>query len=259
MAFGICNVGIMPLRAQANDRSEMVSQVLFGETFEVLEMHSDWTKIRLSIDRYEGWADPKQFAEIDDAELNDLSSAKLFYTTDLVQILTHVKSKQMIPLIMGSHLPGLNARKLLIAGEQYIFDGSSIQSIVKPTRKRILENAMMYINAPYIWGGKSPFGIDCSGFSQTVYKVSGVLLNRDASQQAMQGETVNFITDALAGDLAFFDNEEGNITHVGILLGDNKIIHASGKVRIDAIDHQGIFNVDTRKYSHKLRIIKSYI
>jgi len=249
----------MPLRADADDRSEMVSQVLFGETLDVLEMRSNWAFVRVLTDRYEGWVDPKQFVIIDDAELNKVSTAKLYYTTDLVQILTHVKSKQMIPLVMGSHLPGLYARKLDLGGEQYIFDGSSIPSIIKPTRKRILENAMMYINAPYLWGGKSPFGIDCSGFSQTVYKVSGIMLNRDASQQALQGETVNFITDALAGDLAFFDNEEGNIIHVGILLGDNKIIHASGKVRIDAIDHQGIFNVDTRKYSHKLRIIKSYI
>jgi len=259
MTFGICNVSIMPLRANADDRSEMVSQVLFGETLDVLEMRSNWALVRVTTDRYEGWVDPKQFAVIDDIELNRVSTAKQFYTTDLVQILTHVASKQMIPLVMGSHLPGLNARKLELGGEQYIFDGSSIPSIIKATRKRVLENAMMFINAPYLWGGKSPFGIDCSGFSQTVYKVSGILLNRDASQQAMQGETVNFITDALAGDLAFFDNDEGNITHVGILLGDNKIIHASGKVRIDAIDHQGIFNVDTRKYSHKLRIIKSYI
>jgi hypothetical protein len=259
MAFGICNVSIMPLRAEADDRSEMVSQVLFGETLDVLEMRSNWARVRVLTDRYEGWVDPKQFAVIDDAEMNRLNSAKQFYTTDLVQILTHVKTKHMIPLIMGSHLPALHESKLMIAGEQYVFDSSSIQSIVKPTRKRVLENAMMFINAPYLWGGKSPFGIDCSGFTQTVYKVSGILLNRDASQQAMQGETVNFITDALAGDLAFFDNDEGNITHVGILLGDNKIIHASGKVRIDAIDHQGIFNVDTRTYSHKLRIIKSYI
>jgi len=259
MTFGICNVSIMPLRVEADDRSEMVSQVLFGETLDVLEMRSNWARVRVATDHYEGWVDPKQFALIDDAELNRINKAKLFYTVDLVQILTHIKTKQMIPLVMGSHLPGLKEGKISIAGEQYLFDASSIQSIVKPTRKRVLENAMMYINAPYLWGGKSPFGIDCSGFSQSVYKISGISLNRDASQQALQGETLNFITDALAGDLAFFDNEEGHITHVGILLGDNKIIHASGKVRIDAIDHQGIFNVDTRRYSHKLRIIKSYI
>ncbi len=259
MAFGICSVSIMPLRAEADDRSEMVSQVLFGETLYVLEMRSNWARVRLSTDHYEGWVDPKQFVVIEDAELNRMNSAEQFFTTDLVQILTHTKSKQMIPLIMGSHLSGLKNGKFEMAGEKYKFDGAAISATKKSTRKRILENAMMYINAPYLWGGKSPFGIDCSGFSQTVYKVSGIMLNRDASQQAMQGETVNFITDALAGDLAFFDSDEGNIIHVGILLGDNKVIHASGKVRIDAIDHQGIFNVDTRQYSHKLRIIKSYI
>lgn len=259
MDFGICIVSIMPLRTTPDDRSEMVSQVLFGETMEVLEVKSNWVRVRISTDRYEGWVDSKQFVTIDDAELNRLNSCEQFYTTDLVQILTQVKGKQMIPLIMGSHLSGLSNGKLQIAGEKFAFDGSAISSTKKASRKRILENAMMYLNAPYLWGGKSPFGIDCSGFTQTVYKVSGISLNRDASQQTMQGETVNFITDALAGDLAFFDNDEGHITHVGILLGDNKIIHASGKVRIDAIDHQGIFNVDSRRYSHKLRIIKSYL
>ena len=259
MAFSVCNVSIMPLRVEPDDRSEMVSQVLFGETMYVIEMRSNWARVQLTGDQYEGWVDPKQFVVIDDEELNRLNSSEAFYTTDLVQILTHIKTKEMIPLVMGSHLPGLNNGKLTIAGENYSFEGTAVSAKKKPTRKRILENAMMYLNAPYLWGGKTPFGIDCSGFTQTVYKVSGIMLKRDASQQVMQGETVNFITDAYAGDLAFFDNDEGNIIHVGILLGDNKIIHASGKVRIDAVDHQGIFNVDTRQYSHKLRIIKSYL
>ncbi len=259
MAFTVCNVSIMPLRAEADDRSEMVSQVLFGETMYVVEMRANWARVQLTTDQYEGWVDPKQFTVIDDVELNRINTAEQFYTTDLVQILTHTKSKQIIPLVMGSHLPGLRNGKLELAGEKYTFDGQFVSAKKKATRKRILENAMMYINAPYLWGGKTPFGIDCSGFTQTVFKVSGIMLKRDASQQVMQGDTVNFITDAFAGDLAFFDNEEGNIIHVGILLGDNKIIHASGKVRIDAVDHHGIFNVDTRQYSHKLRIIKSYL
>ena len=249
----------MPLRKEADDRSEMVSQVLFGETLDLMNMKDNWIRVTVTADKYEGWVDSKQLTYINDLELNRINSLPQYYTTDLVQILTHVKSNQMIPLLMGSHLPGLDNKKIVLAGEEYKFEGSAIKWDVKASRKRILENAMMYINAPYLWGGKSPFGIDCSGFTQTVCKVSGVMLQRDASKQAMQGETVNFITDALAGDLAFFDNNEGVITHVGILLGDNKIIHASGKVRIDAIDHQGIFNVDTRIYTHKLRIIKSYL
>ena len=122
-----------------------------------------------------------------------------------------------------------------------------------------MENAMMYINAPYLWGGRSPFGIDCSGFTQLVYKIAGKKLPRDAYQQAEIGQTLSFVEEAQSGDLAFFDNEEGSIVHVGILLQDNEIIHASGKVRIDKIDHQGIFNVDTKRYSHKLRLIKKIL
>jgi len=259
MEFAVCTVGIMPLRAASDDRSEMISQVLFGETLEVIEQVPNWAYVRVNSDKYEGWVDPKQFTIIDDQEMNRLNTLPQYFCADLVQVIIPEKSKQMIPLVVGSHLPGLAQNKMSIAGKRYKFEGSAVSARVKSTRKLIIENAMIYINASYLWGGKTPFGVDCSGLTQTVYKISGIKLSRDASMQAKQGETINFITDALVGDLAFFDNEEGNIIHVGILLGDNKILHASGKVRIDAIDHQGIFNVDTRKYSHKLRLIKSYI
>ena len=117
----------------------------------------------------------------------------------------------------------------------------------------------MYLNTPYLWGGKTPFGIDCSGFSQMVYKLNGYNLLRDAYQQATQGEILSFIEESEAGDLAFFDNEEGKITHVGIIMNDNYIIHAHGKVRIDRLDHFGIMNIDTMRHTHKLRIITKVI
>jgi len=259
MSFAVCTVAIMPLRVSSDDRSEMVSQVLFGESMEVLELNSNWAFVRLSFDKYEGWVDPKQFSIIDDAEMNKLLIAKIYYSTDLVQLIKPESSKQMIPLVLGSNLPELKNNKFRISDLNYSFEGSSVKSDIKPTRKAIVENAMKYINAPYLWGGKTPFGVDCSGFTQTVYKICGIKLLRDASQQAQQGEIINFITDAKEGDLAFFDNEDGNIIHVGIILEGNRIIHASGIVRIDKIDHQGIFNVDTEKYSHKLRLVKSYI
>jgi cell wall-associated NlpC family hydrolase len=115
------------------------------------------------------------------------------------------------------------------------------------------------LNAPYLWGGKTPFGIDCSGFTQMVYKLNGYHLSRDASQQATQGEALSFIEESEPGDLAFFDNEEGNIIHVGIIMENNYIIHASGKVRVDRLDHLGIFNPETQKHTHKLRVIKKII
>jgi cell wall-associated NlpC family hydrolase len=123
----------------------------------------------------------------------------------------------------------------------------------------LIDTAFLYLNSPYLWGGRTPFGIDCSGYSQIVYRMCGVDLPRDASQQAEVGDRLSFIEEATPGDLAFFDNNEGRITHVGILLGDNKIIHASGKVRVDRIDHQGIFNDEMHDYSHHLRLITRVI
>jgi len=120
----------------------------------------------------------------------------------------------------------------------------------------VIENALLLLNAPYLWGGRSPLGIDCSGFTQLVYRMSGFNLLRDASQQATQGEVLSFIEEAEQGDLAFFDNSEGAITHVGIIMNDNYIIHAHGKVRIDRLDQSGIFNVEKHQHTHKLRMIK---
>ncbi len=259
MSFAICTVAIMPLRVSSDDRSEMVSQVLFGESMEVVELKSNWAFVRLSYDNYEGWVDPKQFALVDDVEMNKILTAELYFSTDIVSDIKYNNHKDQQVLLLGSNIPNLKNKKFTLAENDYIFNGNFIVSNVKPSRESIVENALKFINAPYLWGGKTPFGVDCSGFTQTVYKLCGIKLGRDASQQAKQGENINFITDAKEGDLAFFDNEEGNIIHVGIILEDDKIIHASGKVRIDKIDHQGIFNVDTETYSHKLRLVKSYM
>lgn len=157
--------------------------------------------------------------------------------------------KQLIWLLPGSTLPHFSESTFKINEQSFEYNGEFIQN-------DILTTANHFLNAPYLWGGRSLFGIDCSGFTQVVFKIHGKKLNRDASQQAKQGETVAFRSAALGGDLAFFDNEEGRITHVGIMLNNDQIIHASGKVRIDLIDDHGIIHKETGRYSHKLRIIK---
>lgn len=259
MKFGICTVSIMPMRLEPNHRSEMVNQVLFGESIEILDINQEWSYIRLSFDHYQGWVQNVHYTEVREFELKVIESLPNYLCSDLVQVLSNERTNQLNTILLGSCLPGLANSSFKISDDSYRFEGSVFPFTQKPTRQNVLENAMMYLNAPYLWGGKSPFGVDCSGFTQMVYKLSGYALKRDASQQVTQGETINFITDSLAGDLAFFDNEEGKITHVGILLGDNKIIHASGKVRIDAIDHNGIYNVEKGNYSHNLRIIKQFL
>jgi cell wall-associated NlpC family hydrolase len=141
----------------------------------------------------------------------------------------------------------------------YMIQGNNFSSSRSNSRELIIEKALKYFNSPYLWGGRSPFGIDCSGFSQILYKMAGFPIPRNASEQSLIGENLSFLEESKPGDLAFFDNEEGNIIHVGIIWEKNKIIHSSGMVRIDNIDQFGIYNVDTKRYSHKLRIMRRII
>ncbi|MBK7084827.1 MAG: C40 family peptidase [Flavobacteriales bacterium] len=113
-----------------------------------------------------------------------------------------------------------------------------------------------FLGAPYLWGGRTPTGVDCSGLTQMLFMLMGIYLPRDAYQQAEEGDPVELVDLAEPGDLAFFDNAEGRITHVGIVLPERRILHASGRVRIDALDQEGIFDAEQGKYSHKLRLVK---
>ncbi len=252
--FGICNLAIIPLRSEPSDRSEIVSQVLFGEHFEIIEQLKQWSKIKLHFDNYEGWVDSKQYQNISESEFQQLCNDVVVLNADLLEYITG-PNNLLLPIPLGCSLSFLNHIDINTAN--FNFEGTKISG-TKP-KNYILNTAFMYLNAPYLWGGKTPFGIDCSGFTQIVYKLNGYKLLRDASQQALQGETLSFIEESEPGDLAFFDNDEGNIIHVGIIMQDNYIIHASGKVRIDRLDHLGIFNAEANRHTHKLRVIKKII
>lgn len=252
--FGICNLAIVPMRVEPSDRSEIVSQALFGEHFEVLEQKLQWTQIRLQYDGYEGWIDTKQFQNISESDFARLTADRIVLNGDLIEYVT-TSNDFLLPIPLGASLSFLNHAEINIQG--FDFEGLKVSGI-KP-KHDIIKTAFLYMNAPYLWGGKTPFGVDCSGFTQMCYKLNGYKLLRDASQQATQGEALSFIEESEPGDLAFFDNEEGRITHVGIIMEDNYIVHASGKVRIDRLDHLGIYNAETNRHTHKLRVIKKYI
>ncbi len=252
--FGICNLAIIPLRFEPSDKSEIVSQVLFGEHFEILEQLKQWSKIKLQYDDYEGWVDCKQYQIISESEYNQLSEDVIVLNADLVQYITG-SYDLLLPVTLGASLSFLSHGD--INTSNYNFEGTKISGT--KTKDCLLNTAFMFLNAPYLWGGKTPFGVDCSGFTQMVYKLNGHKLMRDASQQSKQGEALSFIEESEPGDLAFFDNEEGNIIHVGIIMEDNHIIHASGKVRIDRLDHLGIYNAEANKHTHRLRVIKKII
>ena len=249
MNYGICNLSIVPLRVEASDTSELVSQVLYGELFKVLEIRAKWSRIRLAFDTYEGWIDNKQFKIISEEDYSLLENLAPSMSSDLVDFITTFEN-HLLSICMGSNIE-------TSAFLKHSFEGKTLSKILP--KEHIIETALLYLNAPYLWGGKTAFGIDCSGLTQMVYKLNGYKLKRDASQQAMQGEALSFIEESEPGDLAFFDNQEGSIVHVGIIMKDNYIIHAHGKVRIDRLDHTGIFNYETGSHTHKLRVIKRII
>lgn len=234
MEKGICNISVAPLRAEPSHQSEMVSQILFGESVDFLETNGSFSKIRMHFDQYEGWVDTKQISEIPEADLENRKTKLItepfrFYDSGIGKIL----------ISAGSEIP--------FEHEIEVFPA---------TREGIAETVKMFLNVPYLWSGRSFFGIDCSGFTQLVFKVHGIQLRRDAYQQAEVGSVLDFVEESEPGDLAFFENQEGKISHVGIMLEDQKIIHAYGKVRIDLLDSTGIFNKDLAKHTHKLRFVK---
>jgi cell wall-associated NlpC family hydrolase len=248
----ISNLSIVPVRKEPSDRSEMVTQILFGETFEVMESEGSWSKIRIDYDRYTGWVDTKQITKLDDEEAQKLNDTPLSVSLDLFQLV--INGKDFIPVVLGSSLPFYYGKKFFMGEKEYVFDGN-VKTISGPDVSTIAENAFMYMNAPYLWGGRSPLGLDCSGFTQMVFKLSGIKLLRDAIDQSGQGKKVS-IEDAKEGDLAFFKNADQKIVHVGIVLNNNRIIHSSGKVRIDKLDEEGIFNEETGKHSHSLAVVR---
>ena len=256
MLYGITQLNIIPVRIEAMHESEMVSQLLFGEHFKILEKRKFWSKIRIAFDNYEGWVDNKQIEEINENVYNQLDKLPSTLAGELIDFISD-ENKNMSILSLGSSLPFYDNGNLSLNSKRYTYDGDVFKTILP--KNELIDTAFRFINTPFLWGGKTPFGIDSSGLTQIVYKLCGYKLLRDASQQSTQGEALSFIEESEPGDLAFFDNSEGEITHVGIIMKDNYIIHVDGKVRIDMLDHSGIFNLESQKHTHKLRVIKKII
>ncbi|NCD69979.1 C40 family peptidase [Mucilaginibacter agri] len=251
MEYGISNLAIVPMRKEAREQSEMVSQLLFGEVYEIMERTEKWARIIAAHDGYEGWISFNQITIIGEDEYRSFSEENKL-TGSAINTIIKESDGSSLYVPFGSSLPGIADNVLTIAEEQYKLENN------KPDNNDIIALAKTFLNTPYLWGGRTHFGIDCSGFVQAVFRQHGLTLKRDAYLQAEQGEVVDFLPEAKAGDVAFFDNDEGRIVHVGIMLNSEQIIHASGKVKIERIDGQGIYSEEFKRYTHKLRIIKRY-
>lgn len=253
--YGYCHVSVVPMRKRPQDDAEMVSQLLFGETISVLAIkNKSWVQVRSDHDGYKGWIDPKMITWVTEED-HEKYQTNVSVCLDLVGNL--INNDVSFPILMGASFANYDGISFKTPMGKYVFNGQAV--LAHATDKKIdilLRMARKYLHAPYLWGGRSPFGIDCSGLTQVLYKMIGVSLPRDASDQATYGEIVDFVELTQPGDLAYFVNGEGRIIHVGMILQERSIIHASGQVRIDTLDHEGIFNADTKKYSHRLKFIK---
>lgn len=247
--FGVVTLSVIPVRESSSHRAEMISQLLFGDSFTILQQEPDWLFVRNTFDGYQGWIERKQISIVAEDEFLKWNVRPKFVVNKPLAVIRCDDSPMIIP--GGVSLP--IEHSFTISNQQFT------HQLTKENGLKIASLAMQFINTPYLWGGKTVMGFDCSGFSQIVFKTYGVDLPRDASQQAEIGTVVDFLEEVVAGDLAYFHNSEGNITHVGILISPTQIIHCSGSVRIDQMDHHGIYNKQLGVYTHELRFIKRVI
>jgi len=253
--YGICRVSLAPVKSLPEHRSEQVSQLLFGEHYTVEENSADgeWLKIIAGYDSYQGWVQRKQHHPISGEYFEQIANSDYKICTDVFSSILF--NKHRLNILIGSILP-ITVNEIFKMEEQFAFNGESKSLHQRMDSEFVKQISLKYLNAPYLWGGKSPFGIDCSGFTQMVFRISGYLIPRDSTQQAEHGELVEDAAKANCGDLAFFTDNQGKIDHVGIILTDGNIIHTSGYVRIDKLTGEGIMNAETGDLTHRLHTIR---
>lgn len=256
--YGICRISIVSMRSEPNHRSELINQMLFGEHYSILKASEDnkWLKISSAIDRYEGWIQKEQVHEISAEYYHQVGLMDYRICTDINASILFNKSR--VNITIGSILP-ISSNELFEMEGHLAFNGESKALGQKRDADFIEQIGRKYINTPYLWGGKSPFGIDCSGFTQIVYRIAGYSIPRDSSFQATSGKGVERFEESQPGDLIILADESNKIDHVGILLEDNKIVHASGKVRIDRLIEEGIIQNKNKLITHYLHSIRRII
>lgn len=250
-SIGITSVAIAPLRALDRDTSEQVSQTLAGEPIKTLEKgRGEWLKVKSLNDNYVGWADGRHF------KFNVVSSSNSCMLKSTMSKWRDESSGAELWLPAGSLLTYNNDGEYMLSGTVVVpYDNDNP---IGDKQVSLSKSALKFLKAPYQWGGRTVSGIDCSGLSQIVSKLNGITIPRDASQQVKSGVAVAW-SMRCENDLAFFESQNGSITHVGILISKDELIHASGYVRVDKLTVEGVFNVEEDRITHKLTCLRRLI
>lgn len=254
--YAFVTIACLPLRSEPCEKAEIATQLLFADIVHLIETDGNWSRVHCLFDDYIGWIDNKTLQYFENLEfINNCN----FSVLDNLFSWAYDYNEEKVLLPAGATIYNYNPNDLTFNLNNLQYKLTQPITKYEANSNNILHLAKQFLNCPYLWGGKTAFGIDCSGLVQVVFKIVGIHLLRDAAQQVNHGTTISFLEEAKPADLIFFDNEQGKIVHVGIYMGNNQIIHASGKVRIDEIDNYGIYRKDKKKYTHKLRVIKRII
>jgi len=264
MKYGITHLSQIAMREEPTHQSQLVSQLLFGDAYQVEKIAGDWLKIKTLDCDYEGYIDKKLWNEMHEEDAVEYPVLQKYVVTDYLIFIKEFETNITFPVFMGSSFPYPKDKMLILGNSIFIVELPKEPNLpdypnLSKQQSALLQFASGYLQAPYLWGGRTPAGIDCSSLVQLTFKSIGLFLPRDASQQVNQGTQIDLATEWQVGDVAFFNNEEGKITHTGIIIGKDKILHASGFVRIDTLDTTGIYNKQLEQYTHKLRIVKRFL
>ena len=258
---GISLYSVIPVREEAREGAEQATQILFGEMFDILEETPRWKRVRLDSDGQEGWVDAKMVTPMSDAEYKKHRAA-MKEAAKVVFPITYAVSEnngQTLPLTAGTCLAGYKEGRFEVLGVGFRIDPNMV--ITQPldlNEQNLIQTVRFFLNTPYLWGGKNALGMDCSGFTQVVMSLFGKGLLRNASEQVKQGRAVRSLQKVQAGDLAFFDHEDGKISHVGIVIDSTRIVHCSGRVKVEKLDESGIFSAETGQHTHHLVSLRRY-
>ena len=242
------------VRARPRLDAALTSQLLFGEPVLLLQNLGEYQRVRCPEDGFEGFVRTDQLLAVpEDVFVAQLSRPA--FNLDLFSMLRG--PQQGVPITFGARLADFDGLRLQHGGQYFEYSGqAALTDDITASADTLLRLAYKWLYVPGMHGGRTPMGVDPVAFVQLVYRILNLRLPRRADAMVERGELVDFVVQAQVGDVAFFDNAKRKIEHVGLLLPDSKILHVGDRVRVDALDHYGIFNYDLGRYTHRLRVVK---